>query len=339
MEEEKKFSRQPSPIIPALQNKSLRKEERSPSVESHMSNYAQDISQFRVPSPPVPARRNQLRAYEEKKNVINELSEMRKQLRSEERRLQEQLLNVASDDDVTITRKREKNVMDVFEMARLRMQAPVRRPSSKGAADPVNVQNIWDFNELKYRDSETRADLRYMYPDPPEDDQTLEIQQQALLREQRKKLNRMKMRRDAEDRDDSVPDFNPRNMGLLRNESSELLKNSLLESESAFIDANGETFPAFEEVHLSSQPPPSARERRRVKKKAMEFTDEVPVSKSLLPQPDRFSLHSSSSLNVDELKARNEERLRRLNEFQKKSVNLGQLRGAWSTPFQDTTFW
>lgn len=36
--------------------------------------------------------------------MINELSEMRKQLRSEERRLQEQLLNVASDDDIPITR-------------------------------------------------------------------------------------------------------------------------------------------------------------------------------------------------------------------------------------------
>ncbi|XP_074800375.1 centrosome and spindle pole-associated protein 1 isoform X4 [Natator depressus] len=323
MEEEKKFSRQPSPVIPALQNKSLEKEERPPSVESRMSYYTQDMPQSRALSPPVPARRNQMRAYEERKNVINELSEMRKQLRSEERRLQEQLLSVASDDDVATTRKREKNVMDVFEMARLRMQAPVRRPSSKGAADPVNVQNIREFNELKYKDSETRADLRYMYPDPPEDDQTLEIQQRALLREQQKKLNRMKMRRDAEDYDDSGPDFNPRIMGLFRNESSEFLKNSLLESESAFIGTNGETFPAFEEVNLSSQPPPSARERRRIKKKAMEFTDDVPFSNSPLPQPDSFSLHSSSSLNVDQLKARNEERLRRLNELQKKSVNLG----------------
>ncbi|CAM5089650.1 unnamed protein product [Eretmochelys imbricata] len=325
MEEEKKvFSRQPSPVIPALQNKSLEKEERPPSVESRMSYYTQDMPQSRALSPPVPARRNQMRAYEERKNVINELSEMRKQLRSEERRLQEQLLSGASDDDVaTTSRKREKNIMDVFEMARLRMQAPVRRPSSKGAADPVNVQNIREFNELKYKDSETRADLRYMYPDPPEDDLTLEIQQRALLREQQKKLNRMKMRRDAEDYDDSGPDFNPRNMGLFRNESSEFLKNSLLESESAFIGTNGETFPAFEEVNLSSQPPPSARERRRIKKKAMEFTDDVPFSKSPPPQPDSFSLCSSSSLNVDQLKARNEERLRRLNELQKKSVNLG----------------
>ncbi|NWH77096.1 CSPP1 protein, partial [Piaya cayana] len=207
MEEERKmFSRQPSPIIPALQNKSVRKEERIPSAESRISYYTQDAPQPRPPSPPVPARRNQLRALEERKNVINELSEMRKQLRSEERRLQEQLLNMASDDDVPVTR-REKNPKDIFEMARRRLQAPVRRASSKEAQDPVNIQNIWEFNELKYKgrekfkfpifalDSETRMGLRQMYPDPPKDDQTLEIQQQALLREQQKKLDRMRMRR------------------------------------------------------------------------------------------------------------------------------------------------
>ena len=39
---------------------------------------------------------------EEKKNVIMELSEMRKQLRSEERRLQGRLLHIDSDDDIHI---------------------------------------------------------------------------------------------------------------------------------------------------------------------------------------------------------------------------------------------
>ncbi|NXG81125.1 CSPP1 protein, partial [Baryphthengus martii] len=210
MEEEKKMlSRQPSPIIPALQNKSIRKEERIPSAESQLSYCAQDPPPPRAPSPPVPARRNQLRAFEERKNVINELSAMRKQLRSEERRLQEQLLNAGSDDHGPIARRREKNPKDIFEMARLRLQAPVRRPSSKEAQEPVNIQNIWEFNELKYQgrnvglgkkikfpvfavDSETRMGLRHMYPDPPKDDQTLEIQQQALLREQQKKLDRMR---------------------------------------------------------------------------------------------------------------------------------------------------
>ncbi|XP_074879512.1 centrosome and spindle pole-associated protein 1 isoform X11 [Buteo buteo] len=323
MEEEKKmFSRQPSPIVPALQNKSIRKEERIPSSESHMSYYTQDPPQPRVPSPPVPARRNQLRAFEERKNVINELSEMRKQLRSEERRLQEQLLNVASDDDVLITRRRrEKNPKDIFEMARLRLQAPVRRPSSKEAQDPVNIQNIWEFNELKYKDSETCMGLRHMYPDPPKDDQTLEIQQQALLREQQKKLDRMRMRRDTED--DSASGGNPQTMGLFRNESNELLKNSLLESDSVFIGANGETFPALGEVNSSPQHPPSARERRRIKQKALECAEDVPPGHPLLLQPDSFSLHSSFSLDVDQLKGKNEERLHRLTELQQKSAYLG----------------
>nr|XP_047917798.1 centrosome and spindle pole-associated protein 1 isoform X11 [Anser cygnoides] len=324
MEEEKKmFSRQPSPIIPALQNKSGRKEERIPSAESHLSYYTQDPPQPRVPSPPVPARRNQLRALEERKNVINELSEMRKQLRSEERRLQEQLLNVASDDDVPITRgKREKNPKDIFEMARLRLQAPVRRPSSRDAQDPINIQNIWDFNELKYKDSETRIGLRHMYPDPPKDDQTLEIQQQALLREQQKKLDRMRMRRETGE-DDSASGCNLQTMGLFRNDSDEFLKNSLLESDSAFIGANGETFPALGEVNLSSQPPPSARERRRLKKKALECTEDVPRDQTPLLQPDNFSLHSNFSLDVDQMKGKNEERLRRLTELQQKSAHLG----------------
>uniref|UniRef100_A0A8D0L0W8 Centrosome and spindle pole-associated protein 1 C-terminal domain-containing protein n=2 Tax=Sphenodon punctatus TaxID=8508 RepID=A0A8D0L0W8_SPHPU len=328
MEEEKKLSRQPSPVIPALQQKSLPKEERPPSVESRMSYYTQDIPPSRVLSPPVPARRNQLRAYEEKKNVINELSEMRKQLRSEERRLQEELQKVDSDDDDMLTRrKKEKYTMDVFEMARLRMQAPVRRPSSKGVADPVNIQNIHEFNELKHKDSETRADVRYMYPDPPTSDQTLDIQQQALLREQQKKLNKMKMKRDVEDLGDPVSGFNSQDKGMLRNESVEFLKNSLLESESAFIGTDGETFPAVGEinftVNVTSPQAPSARERRRQEKKITEFKNDVLCSQSPQLQPDRFSLRSNSSLNINYLKARNEERLRRLSEFQKKSAPLG----------------
>ncbi|NXJ21869.1 CSPP1 protein, partial [Dicrurus megarhynchus] len=336
MEEEKKMlSRQASPVIPTLQNKSVRKEERIPSAESRLSYYAQDPAQPRAPSPPVPARRNQLRSLEERKNVINELSEMRKQLRSEERRLQEQLLNVSSHDNVPITWRREKNPRDIFEMARLRLQAPVRRPSLKEAQDPVNIQNIWEFNELKYKgrnvdlgkkckfhvfalDPETRMGLRHMYPDPPKDDQTLEIQQQALLREQQKKLDRMRMRRETE----VQPLFESWKIKdsriLTLNESHEFQKNSLLESDSAFIGANGETFSALE-VNLLPQHPSSARERRRLKQRALESA----VRQTPLLQPDSFSLHSNFSLDVDQVKGKNEERLHRLTEPQQKSPSLG----------------
>ncbi|XP_054250667.1 centrosome and spindle pole-associated protein 1 [Indicator indicator] len=317
LDEEKMMPRQPSPVIPALQSKALRKEERS-----CLSQHTQDPPRPRVPSPPVPARRNQLRASEERKNVINELSEMRKQLRSEERRLQEQLC-VAADGEVPSTRRRrEKNPKDIFERARLRQQAPVRRPSSKQAQDPVNMQNIWDFNELKSKDSETRMGLRRMYPDPPRDDQTLEIQQQALLREQQKRLTRMRMRRETGE--DSVSGGNLQPLGLLRNESPKFLKNSLLQSDSAFIGAHGEMFSALGEVNLSPQLPPSARERRRLRQRALEpAVEDTPVGWTPPLQPDSFSLHSNCSLSMEQLQGQSEERLQCLVELQQQAADRG----------------
>ncbi|KAJ6664028.1 hypothetical protein lerEdw1_008982 [Lerista edwardsae] len=330
-------------------------EDRTLLMDSRMSYYTHDVPQPRVPSPPVPARRNQIRAYEEKKNVISELSEMRKQLRSEERRLQEQLLKVHSDDDDSQVKGKRKDKMDVFEMARLRMQAPVRRPSSK-EVDPVNPQNIREFNELKYKDSETRVEVRHMYPEPPTTDETLDIQQQALLREQKKKLN--KMRKNAEaglEFDDPVSGFKSRDRQMVRHdESNESMKNSLLESESAFIGklarnltpghhspalkpvhgctsnfsliglgTDGETFPIQEEYDISTNltpptPPVTARERRREKKKDDSSQRQLPPS-----QPDNGSLYSNSSINIDQLKARNEERLQRLDELRKKAIHIG----------------
>ncbi|KAM3840936.1 centrosome and spindle pole-associated protein 1 isoform 2-T2 [Vipera latastei] len=317
---DEKISRHPSPLIPTLQSKPLAKEERTLLMESRLSYYTQDVP--RAQSPPVPARRNQLRAYEEKKNVINELSEMRKQLRSEERRLQEQLLKVHSDDDeMPVKGKKDKQNLDVFEMARLRMQAPVRRPSSKEIADPINLQNIREFNELKYKDSETRVETRHKYPEPPTNNDTLDIQQLALLREQKKKLK--KMRRNAEgslDFDEPVSSIRTRDKGLIRDvDSDEFMKTSLLESESAFID--GETYPILEEhnynMNITPSPPVSARERRREKKK-----DDASHRRTPPPQFDNSSLHSNSSLNIDQLKARNEERLQRLNELHKNSIHI-----------------
>ncbi|XP_060142999.1 centrosome and spindle pole-associated protein 1 isoform X6 [Globicephala melas] len=313
--EETKHLRQPSPVVPALQNKIASKLQRPPSVDSIITSFIQESSMSRAQSPPVPARKNQLRAEEEKKNVIMELSEMRKQLRSEERRLQGRLLHMDSEDEVHI-RKRERNPMDVFDMARHRLQAPVRRQSPKGL-DTTTFQNIHDFNELKDRDSETRVDLKFMYPDPPRDYHTLEIQQQALLREQQKRLNRIKMQEAAEADLDAVPSTKVQDHRMPRDDTNDFLKNSLLESDSAFIGAYGETYPAIEDdaLPLPSQLP-SARERRRNKLKGLDFDNSHPN----VP-PDGLSLKSVSSVNIDQLRMRNEERMRKLNELQDKPVN------------------
>ncbi|NXS10161.1 CSPP1 protein, partial [Neodrepanis coruscans] len=90
-----------------------------------------------------------------------------------------------------------------------------------------------------------------------------------------------------------------------------------------FPGANGETFPALEEVNLLPQLPSSARERRRIRQKALECAEDVPAVQTPLLQPDSFSLHSNFSLDVDQLKGKNEERLHRLTELQQKSAYLG----------------
>ncbi|XP_076419815.1 centrosome and spindle pole-associated protein 1 isoform X14 [Peromyscus maniculatus bairdii] len=313
--DETKHLRQPSPVVPALQNKMASKAQRPPSVDTIISSFIHESSLSRAQSPPVPARKNQLRAEEEKKNVILELSEMRKQLRSEERRLQGRLQHLDSDDETPL-RKRERNPMDIFDMARHRVQAPVRRPSPK-ALDAATFQNIHDFNELKERDSETRVDLKLMYPDPPRDHDTLEIQQQALLREQQKRLNRIKMQENLGVDFDTMSSGKAQGYRMPRDDTNDFLKNSLLESDSAFIGAYGETYPAIEEDALP--PPsrlPSARERRRNKLKGLDSD-----SSRLHIPPDGLSLKSVSSVNVDQLRTRNEDRMRRLNEHQKKPTN------------------
>ncbi|XP_060979418.1 centrosome and spindle pole-associated protein 1 isoform X9 [Dama dama] len=311
--EDTKHLRQPSPVVPALQNKIASRLQRPPSVDSIITSFTQDSSVSMAQSPPVPARKNQLRAEEEKKNVIMELSEMRKQLRSEERRLQGRLLHIDSDDDVHI-RKRESS-MDVFDMARHRLQAPVRRQSPK-SLDSASSQNIHDFKELKDRDSETRADPKSMYPDDPRDNDTLEIEQQALLREQQKRLNKLKMQEGAKVDLDAVPSTKVRDHRMPRDDTDDFLTNSLLESDSAFIGAHGETYPAIEDGgFLPLSPLPSARERRRNKLKGLDFDNSHPD----VP-PDGVSLKSVSSINIDQLRMRNEERMRRLNELQNKPV-------------------
>ncbi|NXB86897.1 CSPP1 protein, partial [Vidua chalybeata] len=92
-----------------------------------------------------------------------------------------------------------------------------------------------------------------------------------------------------------------------------------------FPGANGEMFSALEEVNLLPQHRLSARERRRLKQRALESAvrEEVPPGQTPLLQPDSVSLHSNFSLDADQVKGKNEERLHRLTELQQKSPSLG----------------
>ncbi|KAJ8413379.1 hypothetical protein AAFF_G00093750 [Aldrovandia affinis] len=302
---QEKTPREPSPPVPVRSTPAL--SERSVSVP---------------PSPPVPARRNQLRAAEEQPGVISELSTLRRQLRSEQRRLDRELRQTEREglDSPLSARHRERPLVDVFDMARLRLQAPVRRNSAK-AADPVNLQNIRDFNQLKYRDSESREEVRQTYPDPPVDDWSLELQQQALLREQQRKINRAK-RRDSAGYFELSPALHQTH-DVRKGPADGPPRGYLLESESAFIGTSADAFPVPAESEARPEQrarPPSAR---RSVAKRLSYEDERPPSEvSLEPAGP---LHSAGSFSVEQLHNRNQRRIERLEEMSSRAWTAGEV--------------
>ncbi|XP_055737856.1 centrosome and spindle pole-associated protein 1 isoform X3 [Salvelinus fontinalis] len=294
--------RDPSPPIPALQ-KRLGKQHltpRPPSAVSQLSSRALSERSMSAPhSPPVPARRNQLRATEDQQQgVISELSTLRRQLRSEQRRLEGQLLQSDREETDTpiSTRRRGRPHGDVFEMALIRAQGSSRRPNSgtAAAAAHVNMQNIREFNQLKYRDSASREEVHHVYPDPPSDEHSLDIQQQALLREQQRRIRNMR-----------------------RGEESDYPNG----------DA-GSPSPTQAQVNLRSrQPSAQERESRRPARRS-DFEDDMVTpggQRDDEGQPDAQSLFSVASLNLEGVKDRNQRRIRRLDDFNDHDWRSGGL--------------
>ncbi|CAM4722130.1 unnamed protein product [Leuciscus chuanchicus] len=196
----KEVHRAPSPPLPALQKRLRKQIPRPPSAESHRSSATVSMHSMSAPhSPPVPARRNEIRATEEKQTVIRELSALRRQLRSEQRRLEGQLMQSNTNYHIPPVhgRPREHLREDVFDVARLRRQVPSRRPASHTTA-ATNMHNLQDFNHLKYREGASREEVRQAYPDPPSDDHSLDIQQQALFRQQQRTINSLRRGKAAE---------------------------------------------------------------------------------------------------------------------------------------------
>ncbi|KAG7317648.1 hypothetical protein KOW79_018683 [Hemibagrus wyckioides] len=303
-----------SPPIPTIQKKLGHQiTPRPPSVESQRSTTAYSVRSISTPqSPPVPARRNQIRAAEERQDVIRKLSFMRRHLRSEQKRLEGQLEHSDREDTQTPLKNRTQPLLNPFDLARLRMQMPVRRPPSNTRA--LNNQIIQDFNQLKYRDSESREEMRQAYPEPPTDEASLEVQQQALLREQQRRLNNMQSARAVDYFDLSSPmKPAPRQRDGYVEEAG---RNTLLESESAFIDANGYSLPITPRSDRLS-----ARERRRRARKTDYSNDgETPSGERNI-----YSLGSANSFQLDRFRELNQRRMRALDDMSEKDRRSGQI--------------
>ncbi|XP_028832575.1 centrosome and spindle pole-associated protein 1 isoform X6 [Denticeps clupeoides] len=243
------LTRQPSPPVPTLQRKlgqryspRLPTEVRSNTATSNI--FSKECSVSGLQSPPVPARRNQLRAEEDRDGVMSELCALRQRLRLEERRLEGQLLQKADWEPESPVDNRRR--VDVFDMARLRMQAPVRRPASR-ITEPCSIQKGFDVRRNKYRGLGS--------PDSPEDNPS-----QTIHRQQWHTGNNRRDQNDFYAASSSPPPTSH----LRRNGTEVRQRGLVLESDSAFIDMNGAPFPLPPEEKKDT--PISARERRRLKR-------------------------------------------------------------------------
>ncbi|XP_046882836.1 centrosome and spindle pole associated protein 1-like isoform X4 [Hypomesus transpacificus] len=287
--------REPSPPIPTLQKRHRAPQytPRPPTVDSRRSTAPMSecsLSGLQSQSPPVPARRNELRAAEDQRGVISELSALRRQLRSEQKRLEGQLMRSEWEELESPMSDRRREV-DVFDMARLRLQAPVRRPPSRNM-EPSKLLRIHDSLQFRYPDS----DFRYGYGELPRDEgQPVDIQRQADQREQQRRRSSLR-RKPGHDYFDLSPPQKPNHY------SRDPGRGYLLESESAFINPMGDTYPV---PRPPEQKPPqlSARERRRRAKNAEShnvISEDREASREPTRLPDDYILQSESAGRAQE---------------------------------------
>ncbi|XP_062584666.1 centrosome and spindle pole-associated protein 1-like isoform X33 [Saccostrea cucullata] len=329
---ERQEQRGSSPPVPAMRNAGQKDYSDDKTTPEPPKSPEKGTSDDTRNSPPIPALRKDPPPDESSRpppqplsranssDVLKELASMRKQLQSERKRVENALETQRNEPDVfdprTVQRPPPKEI-DVFERARLGEPAPVR------ANENLNPRNIQEFNELKYKnDTESRKAFRSMFPDAPTSNETLEAQQDALLRHQEDTLKSMKEQR-----------YTPTNYNTWKGRRSDrslgappmttrqgtVSPRSMLNSNSAFIDVDGlNHFPDdFEDLPKRNE---SARNRRRERIALSPRVDSVgynpPESQPLNP------FGSTTSLDVDRIQRKNDARLRRLHQLNADEVSL-----------------
>ncbi|XP_077434581.1 centrosome and spindle pole-associated protein 1-like isoform X2 [Vanacampus margaritifer] len=213
-------------------------------------------------SPPVPACRNQLRAAVSKHDVYSELSALRRQLRAEQKRLETDLLQGSCDElDSLMAGRKARPQADVFNMAMLRLPAPVRKSRSRNM-EPRNLLQIHDSLQLNYTDRESRLGAidvermervggssrrRRVYNDPH---QNLSSQRSTYTND--------------------YFDVYPTHQNKLESMMGRRARGSLLESDSAFLAPLGDAFPVPRSPRAEDKIQLSARERRRLTKQTLQ---------------------------------------------------------------------
>ncbi|XP_029979795.1 centrosome and spindle pole-associated protein 1 [Sphaeramia orbicularis] len=283
--------RGPSPPIPTLQKKQTNTVASKPtSAVSHVSSRTErSVSAPHIRPVPMPELQDG------QQEVIRELSTLRRYLRKEQRQLEVKLAQTDQQETHYTPPNRHKRQAKVEAVELLQKEA-VQPPTRRFNSAHADMKNIREFNQLKYRDTVSREEVRHMYPDPPTDAQSLDIQQQALLREQQRRIQllRRKEEHDILDQQQGLP--------LPRNNAWRYAhRDSILPSETAFIGVySGDAGEDFIDQQRSHQP--LAEPRERTAQRRRHIYDEVPVSVDQIErdiQPDTKSLQPHTNLNLE----------------------------------------
>ncbi|XP_057705717.1 centrosome and spindle pole-associated protein 1-like isoform X2 [Corythoichthys intestinalis] len=217
-------------------------------------------------SPPVPARKNQLRATGNKTDVYSELSALRRQLRAEQRRLETHLQQGDCDDtDYLMTGRKSHQQLDVFEMARLKLQAPVRKPRSRNM-EPSSLLRIHDSLQLDKTDGGSRLCSSQV-----------ERLERVGVANRRGRVDNDLLQKISSQRSTCTNEYfdtsPPRQRDLMREKQQGSViglqaRGSLLESDSAFLAPLGDDFPVPSSPEAEETSQLSARERRRLTKQS-----------------------------------------------------------------------
>nr|XP_019942477.1 PREDICTED: centrosome and spindle pole-associated protein 1 [Paralichthys olivaceus] len=286
--------REPSPPIPTLQKKhaSHRYTPRPPTVDSQRSTAPlSERSSSGLQSPPVPACKNKLRATGDQRDVFSELSALRRQLRCEQRRLEGHLQQDDWEelDSPLSDRHQERPLVDVFDMARLRLQAPVRRPNSRNM-EPGNLLRIHDSLQLKYTDRKSRLGSG----DVPLEEVGVSSRRRYDHRDPAQQFSSQRTTAQDDYFDLSPPHQND----YLRSVMGRSRRGSLLESDRVFIEPLGDALPVPRYPDFQRTSHLSARERRRLAKQS-QHPQERAASSQCIGQYDDYSTHTGIRLRQE----------------------------------------
>ncbi|KAL3869265.1 hypothetical protein ACJMK2_041969 [Sinanodonta woodiana] len=198
LEEEKMRDKQEEQIQERKPQAVVQEKVRSPVVAAQV----QQPEERRVSSPPLPAQRTQDNLENQpspqklerppSSDVLTQLAAMRKQLQSERRRVENALESSRNEPDVFDPRtiQRPPPNPGAFDKAMNKISViPPRAMTS----DTANQRNVQDFNELKFKDDgNSRRAFRSMFPENPVTNSALEMQQDAMLRQQEAQLQTLK---------------------------------------------------------------------------------------------------------------------------------------------------